>query len=376
MKYILYRSIFFEIMAIFVIALACFGFIVFVGRIMSIIEWLVNYGVNITYVLRFILYLMPKIILLSLPAAVLVGVIVTFNRMSSDNEIVAVESAGISIYQMMPPVVLMSFISALFCSVLIFYVAPLCNQSFRALSSKILMSSIQVGLKERVFFEPFDDVIFYINSLSSDSNNMRDVFIVDKREDKFITNTIVARNGRLLLHANQEAFVVSLEDGVIFIDESDRESIRSIRFKSYDLKVDLDDLIPSVEEGETEASELYFGDLIDRLREAAKESEAYRMYLLEIMHRFALPFAVFFMGIVGAPLGAQVKARNRFSGGVFGLLIFVVYYICFAAASNMSEAALLPPHVGPWIPVVIVAFAGIFLLRRASRGMPLPFSRG
>ncbi len=376
MKLILHRSIFIEILAAFIIALICFGFIVFVGRIMAIIEWLVNYGVSINYVIRFILYLMPKIILLSLPAAILVAVLITFNRMSSDNEILAVQSAGISLYQMMLPVIVVSVITAVSSAVLISYIAPRCNQSFRALSSKIIMSSIQVGLKERVFFEPFNDVIFYINSLSSDSSNMKDVFIVDKREEKVMTNTIVAREGRLLVHATREAFIVSLEDGVIFIDERTDDSIRSIRFKSYDLTVDLDDLIPDVQEGEKETSELFFGELIDKLRGAERGGDAHRMYVLEVMHRFALPFAIFFMGLVGAPLGAQSKARGRVSGVIFALIVFIVYYICFTAARNMSEAGVLPPHIGPWIPVGIVAMAGVFLLRRASSGKPLPFFRG
>lgn len=376
MKLILHRSIFFEIFAVFIITLTCFGFIVFVGRIMAIIEWLVNYGVSLLHVLQFILFLLPKIILLSLPAAVLVAVIVTFNRMSSDNEIVAIQSAGISIYQIIPPVILMSFISAISTAFLISYVAPLFNQSFRVLSSKIIMSSVQVGLKERVFFEPFNDVVFYINSLSADSSSMKDVFIVDKREERVMTNTIVARKGELMAHEGREIFVVSLKDGVIFITERDKDSVRSIRFRSYDLTVDLKDMIPSVEEAERETSDLFLGELVDRLRGAERRGEAYRMYMFELTHRFALPFAVFFMGLVGAPLGAQVKARGRFSGGVFGLIVFLLYYICFAASRNMTEAGVLPPQIGPWIPGALVAAAWVFFMRRASRGKPLPFFQG
>ena len=216
-------------------------------------------------------------------------------------------------------------------------------------------------------------MIFYINSLSSKSSDMEDIFIVDTREEKVMTNTIVAKKGWLLTHEKRGSFTVHLEDGVIFISERDGESIRSIQFKAYDLKASLDEIIPSAGNREREPGELFLGELIERRRDEAGGREGYQRFLVEIMERFAMPFAVFFMGLVGAPLGAQVKSRGRLAGGVFGLLIFLVYYICLAGVQSMSEAAVLPPQVGPWIPVFLVASASLYLLRRASRGSPLRF---
>ena len=80
---------------------------------LSITDLIVARGVPVTQVARMVAYLLPDIVAFALPAASLIAVLLAFLRFSVDSEIIALKSCGISLYQMLPPVVLLSFLGLL-----------------------------------------------------------------------------------------------------------------------------------------------------------------------------------------------------------------------------------------------------------------------
>ena len=68
---------------------------------LSITELIVSRGVHVGQVIGMVVYLLPDVITFALPAAALIAVVVAFLRLSADNEIVALESSGVSLYQML-----------------------------------------------------------------------------------------------------------------------------------------------------------------------------------------------------------------------------------------------------------------------------------
>jgi lipopolysaccharide export system permease protein len=97
-------------------SLMVFVFIVLATRIINLAEWVVNHGVRLSQMLEMIGYLLPAMILFALPASALMAVFIAFHRLSNDSEILALKASGISLYQMLPPVVVISsfcFVAAL-----------------------------------------------------------------------------------------------------------------------------------------------------------------------------------------------------------------------------------------------------------------------
>jgi lipopolysaccharide export system permease protein len=84
------------------------------------------------------------------------------------------------------------------------------------------------------------------------------------------------------------------------------------------------------------------------------------------MEKFSIPLAVFFMGIIGVPLGAQIRYRGRFLGIVISLMIFLVYYLCLAGVRSISETGVLSPAFGAWLPNLFLFISCIYLLHRAA----------
>ncbi len=374
LRIILYKYIIREIVPFFAVSLLVFIFIALAREMLTITEWLVQYDVPLFNIIYMVICFLPEMILYALPAAMLISVIIAFSRFSVDNEMIALKSAGTSLYQLVPPVFAFALLASSIGLAMSLYAGPLAGKAFRQISVNILKSTTNIGLKERVFIEPIEDVYFYINNISYEDNMMSDVFIFDKRDDKQMTYTIVAKKGKLILPKEARDLFFHLDDGNIFIVERGLSAVRSISFKAYDFRIDLEEMVPTKSRGENEPQEMFMAELLEHRRQADGSSSGavrYNEATLEIMERFSIPLAIFLMGLIGVPLGSQIKARGRLAGGVLGLGVFLMYYICWAGFRSFSEAGLLSPVVGPWIPPLLLLVSGVYLMRRAAQERPL-----
>lgn len=366
MKVTIYKYIFHEAWPTFFASLLVFIFIVLAARMLNIAEWVINHGVSPLQVLKMILYLLPNMILFALPATTLMAVFIAFHRLSGDNEIQALKSSGISLYQMLPPVVAVSLITFLAAALLGFIGSPWGNRSFKDLIFQIAHSKADLGIQERVFCEPFDGITFYINSFTTKERVMNDVFLVDRR-DQALTNTIVAREGRLFSHPGSKMITVHFLDGTIFMVDKNMDDVRTIHFNTYDLNIGLQDIMPALSSRKRAPKEMFFAELTNSLKTTPRGETRYNEIATELMERFAIPLAVFLMGIIGAPLGAQIKSGGRFVGIVVSLVIFIIYYLFLAGVRSFGETGAVSPFVGPWLPVLFLLLSCLYLLRRSGR---------
>ena len=160
----LHKYIVNEIWPVFVAALFVSVFIVLTTKMLSIMELIVGKGVQAGMAFRMILCLLPDILMFALPAAALIAVVVAFMRLSSDSEIIALESSGVSLYQMLPPVVILSITGLIMGLFVNIAAVPWGNRTFKDLLFHVVQAKADLGLRERVFSSPFHDVYFFVNS--------------------------------------------------------------------------------------------------------------------------------------------------------------------------------------------------------------------
>ncbi|MCD6296657.1 MAG: LPS export ABC transporter permease LptF [Deltaproteobacteria bacterium] len=364
-----------EIWPTFLASLFVSVFIILATKMLSITELIVSQGVHLAQVIGMVVYLLPDIIAFALPAATLIAVVVAFLRLSGDNEVVALQSSGVSLYQMLSPVVVLSFFGLLIALMISVIAVPWGNRSFRNLVFQIAESKADLGIKEHVFCEPFDEVVFYVNSFSGRERVMKDVFVVDRR-DRAITNTIIAEEGRIFLHLQEKIITLRFLRGTIFAVGKDHKSARTIGFKTYDLNIGLKDIMDALASREKDPKEMSIGELGKQLKTKTEKEAKRNEMMIEFLERFSIPLAVFFMGIIGAPLGAQMRARGRSEGIGVSLVVFFSYYICLAGMRSVCETGFISPSIGMWFPDLFLLFCCIYLLRISARQRSLNILSG
>ena len=292
-------------------------------------------------------------------------VLLTFLRLSADNEVIALNSSGISLYQLLPPVIFFSLLSFLLGSLMAFYFVPVGNRSYRNVVFEIMESNAEIPVKERIFYEPFKNMIFYINSFSPKERAMKDLFVVDKRE-KPDTLEIIAKEGKILSSPTSSMITLRFTDGTIFT--ADRGTIK---FDVHDINVDMKDIVAGMAEREKKPEEMFFGELLQALKTTPKKLARYHQTRIKIYEMFSIPVAVFFMGIIGLPLGVNIRSSGRATGIFISLVIFLIYNVLHMSIRYICEAGIFPPSLGIWIPDVFLLITCLYLIRRVANDRPI-----
>lgn len=363
---IINRYIFKELIPPFVINLFFLTFIFLMTRILDITNLVVNYKVSLWAIVLMLIYSMPFFLEFVIPMSVMMAVLLTFLRLSSDNEIVALKAGGCHIYRLLPPVLLFALIGWALTSFMAIYALPWGKLSLKELSFKVISSNIDIGLKERTFSDSFDGVMLYVNQVDLKNKSLTDVFIEDQRTPNLIS-TVVASKGRLFSNPQDLLYRLRLYNGTINQVDLKNRSANSINFDTYDINLDIKRIALPARGGEKDEEEMSLTELRRYLKKTSLKKDQYYLTLMEFHKKFSIPFACFALGLLAVPLGIQSRSARRSYGVGLGLIFFLSYYILLSAGWVFGEAGVYPPLIGMWVPNVVMGGIGLFLLRQTAR---------
>ena len=110
LRTLLDRYIFTELLSPFSISLGALCFVMLTRELLRLVELLVSKGVGIVAVLQVFAHLMPSFLVLTLPIAGIIASITAFGRLSFDKELVAMQTAGLSLIRLARPVLLFALL--------------------------------------------------------------------------------------------------------------------------------------------------------------------------------------------------------------------------------------------------------------------------
>jgi len=354
-----------EMMLPFVINSVFFTFVFLMTKILDITNLIVNYKISMFSILLILLYSIPRFLSFVIPMSVMMAVLLTFIRLSNDKELVALKAGGVSIYGLIPPVLVFCLMGVVLSCFITVYGMPWGTVSMKELTFQVAASHADAGLKERTFNDTFKDVMLYINKIDLKKKILKDVFIEDKRSQN-IVSTVMAPKGRMFAEPDKLVFHLKLYQGTINQVNLENRSAHSINFDSYDVNLDVKKTLTASKNGPKDEDEMSFGDLKAYLKTFSQQNEQYYTALIELHKKFSIPFACFALGILAVPLGIQSESAKRSTGLGLGMVFFLIYYIMLSAGSVFGETGVYPPMVGMWVPNIVLGGLGLFLLIRTA----------
>jgi len=362
---IINRYLFAEMIGPFVINLVFFTFIFLMAEMLQITDLIVNYSIGMLTVIMMLAYSTPSFLVYVIPMSIMMSVLLAFIRLSGDNEIIALKTGGISIYRLMPPVLLFCLAGCLITAFMSVYGQPWGRLSIKELAFKVVSSNLDLGLKERTFNDSFKAVMLYVNKIDLKNKALIDVFIEDKRS-KDIVSTVIAPKGRLFSEHGGLVFHLKLYDGIINQVSLKNRSAHSVYFQTYDIRLDFKKDATSAGMRVKNRKEMSISELRQFLRDAGGKNDRYYKALLELHKKFAISIACFALGILAVPLGVQAKSSKKSSGLVLGLVFFLFYYLLLSLGLVFGETGVYPPVIGMWVPNFIMGGLGLYLLIRTA----------
>jgi lipopolysaccharide export system permease protein len=349
MKRILNSYIIKEIAFPFFMSLLILTFTLLIGKILQLMDLMINKGVDFSSIVKLILYLMPSFLTFTIPISLLISVLMAFGRLSGDSEIVVMKASGVSLYQLVQPVLFVAVTAALVTSVFSLIVAPISNHATKNLLFSIIQQKASAGIKEKVFNDDFSGLVIYAERIPASGESMESVLIYDTRmtDDP---STIVARDGRLYSNPNAMSVTLRLENGSIHTVDPGKSNYRKTDFSTYDIQLDLAAI--SAKPVEKSKTELKVRELLKK-KSKLEDSKEYRELTVELHKKFTVPLACIIFGVLGVPLGITSRRSGKSRGFSLGIGIVLSYYVLQLGGDALGETGRIPPVLGVWAPNMI-----------------------
>jgi lipopolysaccharide export system permease protein len=356
-----------EISSLFLFGIVIFTLLLLMGRLIPLTDLVVSHGVPLADVSRMILYLVPSILVITIPMAFLLAVLLAFGRLSADNEIVVIKASGLSLFQMMPPVIVCALVAVLLALGASTIGVPWGNSAFRELSFQVLKRNISATIREKTFWDDIPGVVMYTDQYEEQSHTLKGVVIHDGRNpDRPMT--IFAQDGVVTSAAGSQALLLSLQNGSIHIAGTGG-LYRLVHFGEYSMTVG--EKTSSVEKT-WNVPDMRISELQHQIDDPGTSAKNRQKMLTELHSRFTFPFASLVFAILAVPLGIQNRRSGKSSGFTISIVIIFAYYVLLSVVRFLAEKGGFPPAVALWFPNLIFLCLGWFFLRMASLEKSIP----
>ena len=362
---ILTRYILGEILSHALIGCALFTFILFMRDLPHILEMVVRNSSTFTNVMEILLFTLPNTFKVTIPMAVLVGVLLGLSRMAADSEIIAMRASGLGIGYFVRVASIVAVAGTLVGLANSLYIAPRANRAILEMEQALETSQASYEIQPRVFYEDFHNLVLYVQDVRSGSGaaNWRQVFMADVT-DPSTPRITTAASATVVNDATQE-LLMRLRDGSRHETVAGQPQQYNIStFATTDLPLAL-----------SQQSDMHLGRMDTAIYALPMNALIQRIhgpdgkrFLIELHNRFAFPVACLVLMLVGVPLGVASRRGGKSSGFVFTILLVFFYYFLSSTGIALGRQNRLSAFFAVWLANLLFAGAGAFLLWQMASG--------
>ncbi len=400
----------------FLVSFLFFFFIFFLNQLLLLAQDILAKHVSFPDVVLLIIYSLPAIIAISFPFASLVGALMAVGRLSSDNEILALQASGISHGRIFVPIFVLGFAFSLFSFIMNDYFLPLGTINFGKLYTKILYTNPQLEL-EPYSIKHYQDSVMVTGPV--EGNKISDLVIFDtsaERNQRVITAKSAslqkdsARLGIISLklekvfslsvdakrkdqfsysEARQMLYNILLSDinvsihpptaremssvdvyRIILHKEAELRKLREAKkarvgLAAYDLRQSYAAASLQSRQGEVTAQSLRDLSQAYTSWQAEREQPVVDRSLsvdrIEFNRKFSVPFACVIFVVFAFPAGLLTRRSGRSVGFGIGLFISILYWGMLVAGQTLGYRMDYSPALSMWLPNLVILAAGIIL---------------
>lgn len=354
-----------EFMGPFCLTLGVLSFVMIVmGNLKKIADLVINKGVDLFSVFKLFLLMTPYIITYALPISILIAVLMSLGRLSSDNEIIAIRASGINLFQLILPLLTLGLILSLGLALFNDRAASYAHYEYRKTLLEIGVKNPTAAFEEGVFINSFQKYVLFIYKVDQKLNRLINVRIYEPQGNDKPTRTIVARSGEFITAPEKNTVKLKLIDGTS--DEPDPNNptnFYKLNFKTYFMNLNL----ANAQKGdrlEKKYKEMTIRELGDEITKLKKEKIDPAPLITEIHEKLSLAFSCLIFVLMGCPLAIITRRREKSINIGIAILIIVLYYPLLVGCESLGIQGAINPALAIWIPNILFGTIGSILTFR------------
>jgi LPS export ABC transporter permease LptF/LPS export ABC transporter permease LptG len=363
---ILTRYIWREILSHAAIGGILFTFVLLMKDLGQLLEMAVRNSASLGAVWEIFVLTLPNFCTVTIPMAVLVGVLLGLSRLAADSEITAMRAAGIGVWgfvRIVSAIAILAWAASLFNSL---YLAPKATAALLNMQESLKNQQASFEVQPRVFYEDFKNYVLYVQDVhgSTGASLWTHLFLADLTDPS--TPKVITAEQATVVSRGNNTLMMRLRDG------AEHELVSTAGNGQYQVSTFAESDLP-LAVGEQEDQRIGHSDtpllaMSNRELLARARAPGGRWYMIEMQKRFAYPVACLVLMVIGIPLGMSSRRGGKSAGFVLTIALVFIYYIISYTGVALARQGKIPVFVGVWAANFLFALCGVLLLRRMATG--------
>jgi lipopolysaccharide export system permease protein len=359
-----------EFLSPFVFGLFVCSMLLLISVIFDMIDMLVSKGASFFSILKMFAFHLPNILSLSIPMAVLLGILIAYGRLSSDSEITIMKSSGLNYKTLTMPIIILVCAISLFLVYFNHLLAPQINFNQKMLVQELATKRPLLRFEEKSI-KSIGNYNLYVNKVKSKDNALFGLSIYkfedndnnDKNNDKI---SIVPQKDKgawriaapfAKIKICKNCIQLTLHNGYWQkAHPSNINNMAHMTFKTYVFSIPREDIAKN---DRISISAIKTPELIKTIKQCQSQNIQTLAYERDLWFRWVVSFAPLAFVIIALPIGIMMGRGGKVLSWVISIGVTAIYYALLIISSSLGEK--IPFGVIMWLPDFVIAIAGICL---------------
>jgi lipopolysaccharide export system permease protein len=370
------RYIFTQLLMPFLFGVGAFSSIVLaIGSLFDLVRQVAEAGLPITVALEVMALKMPQFVVYSFPMSLLLTGMMTYGKFSSDSEIIAFRSCGVSIYRLILPALILSTIVT---GVTFFFnelLVPTSSQRATTTLARALKQDKPTFKKDNIIQPEYKIVerngkkeqvlvrLFYAEKF--DGKTMTGLTILDRSQaDKGLSQILNAQSAILDSDKNTWDF----SNGTIYLIAPDASYRNIVTFKHQQLQLPQSPFELAALDNKN-PDEMSVGEAMDYLDQIQITGDRKKILTVAvtIQRKLAFPFVCIVFGLIGSAMGIRPQRSGKATSFGVSVLMIFGYYLMMFIFGALGQAEIISPFLAGWLPNFIGLAIGAWLVAQAAK---------
>ena len=341
---IINRYILEELKGPIILSVFIFTFIFLLDIMVAMMENIIVKGISIVDILRLLSFYIPPILTQTIPIGLFLGIMICFSKFSRNSESVAMVSTGMSMNDILKPILILAFSLSLFILFLQESIIPRSFIKLKYLGAKIAYENPIFQLKEKTFIDNIDEYSIYVDEVDS-NGNAKNILVFERNEKNNFPTVLVGNEASW----KDYSIVIKNAEFINFNEEGKKNIIGEFDEKKVSLTPFFEDINLKIKDVES----LSIKNLISEMK--TKNVEEKVEYKVEIFRKLALIYSTFPLSLLGLALSIGHHRTSRKYSFSLAILIIFCYIVLLNIGIVMANSQKINAFAATWIPNVLLS---------------------
>ena len=341
-----------------------------IGAVFELIRKVTDSGLHWGVAAKVLLLKTPEFIVFAFPMSMLLATLMTYSRLSSDSELIALRSVGVNLYRLIMPAIAFSLCVVALTFWVNNFVAPAATYQAAVTLKQALGETRPNFETQNILFPEYADFeingekqerlirLFYAEEFNGE--RMINITVLD-RSSREVSQIVVARSAQWNVAEN----IWDFYDGTIYLVGVDGDYNNIVRFQHQQLALPQTALDITEKKKTKEMNILEAREYLEVVKHSA-DLPRIRKWQVRIQEKIALPFACLVFAAIGAVLGVRPQDSSKATS--FGICIGLIfgYYLLSFICQSFGISGVVPPWLAAWLPNFLGLGAAGGLLAKAT----------